>query len=220
MIVEIKESTLLEEKMVIPLILKQRSVFTWRVKLKVKRLLVILSLAHPFNLYADTACFRLPGRVFFLSQLKEIYNSLSILKCTKDKPFIEYLIDKKISQLKTPELSDLQEKNPLEAQEVLLPFVYMEKLKLTAVGRGKGKLSALEMAKLGKACRDLHWENLDNEEKSLLISEVFLRERFSSEGDISKAVLEYRRGLNVKDKHEFFSLRPSDKIRTVPNNEN
>lgn len=182
--------------------------------------MAILSLALPFNLSADTACFRLPGRVFFASDLEEIHSSLDILNCVKGKPFVNSFTESNLTQLPPFKMDKLIEASFAGSQEKvkaeILPYVYIEKLKLTAVGRGRGKLSSVELARLGESCRKLLWENLENEEKALLISEVFLRERFSNEEDVERALLEYRKSLDVKDQHEFFSLKSPERKEPMP----
>ncbi len=128
------------------------------------------------------------------------------------KPFLAELLEINLSQKKKIEISELKESSEEVVEAYLLPFIHLEKLKLVSVSRGKGKLSNVELARLGQNCRKLVWENLENEEKALLISEVFLRERFGKEDQRAKALQEFKKSLNVKDKHEIFSLKISRKF--------
>jgi len=178
--------------------------------------LAISSLVLPFNIsansQADVAVFRLPGRVYFVSDLEKQRLALKVFNCVKGKSHLETYLESDLSLLQKNSLPKLfaSDQDEGELLKAVTPFMYLEKLKLTAVSRGKDRVSERELSLLGKGCSQYRWDTLNRFEKSLFISENFLRQRFKKgEGEI----LDYRNSLDVKDRHEFFRLRARKELK-------
>lgn len=95
----------------------------------------------------------------------------------------------------------------------IYPYIYLEKLKNSALGRGKEQLSQAELQGLNKSCRKLSWKRLKIEEKALFLVEAYLRDRFSRSDNLELAFKEFQKGLEVKESHEIFNLRPSKLLK-------
>jgi hypothetical protein len=228
MIVVIRESILFVEKMVILLILKLKSVFIWKAKGKAIKLSVISSLALQFSFLLfiicgrnfanttkfDQAIFRLSGQVYFLSDLKDNQSALKKLSCISGPTYISKFIGQNLDGLSKLTLEDKKKQSVVVSRSQLNPFIYLEKLKNTALSRTREKLSKNELARLDKSCSKIVWKNLSISEKAVLLTEVYLRDRYSSSDNLNAAFVELRKALDVKDSHEIFTLNASSRMKT------
>lgn len=158
---------------------------------------------------SDRAVFRLSGVVFFTSDVVESLRALKVLKC----------LGPKSSQISFTEIyssGDFRNLYNLDpkalgqlSDDKLLSLIKIEKLKIAALGRSKDSLSQKELSSLSKKCSSLRWKRLSDSEKSLLISEVFLRDRFSQEKDVFNRLVEYARSLSIQEVHEVYANKVS-----------
>jgi hypothetical protein len=182
--------------------------------------LVISSLVLPFNLAhslegaigSDRAVFRLSGVVLFTSDVLESVKALKVFKClgskSSQRSFTEIYSSgdfRSLRKLDSTALSQLSD-------DKLLSLIKVEKLKIAALGRSKDSLSKKELNSLSKRCSQLNWNRLSDEEKSLLISEVFLRDRFSQEKDVFNRLVEYARSLSIQEIHEVYANQVSSHL--------
>lgn len=169
----------------------------------------------------DQAIFRLSGQVFFLSDLKNNQAALRKLSCLKNDSFISKFLKVDLKEISSLDLSktdsssdpDSDEGSLLLKKSDIYPYIYLEKLKNSALGRGKEQLSQAELQGLNKSCRKLSWKRLKIEEKALFLVEAYLRDRFSRSDNLELAFKEFQKGLEVKESHEIFNLRPSKLLK-------
>ncbi len=197
--------------------------------MKVKELLGILSLALLFNFLfglssswaevelktskVDQALFRLSGQVFFLSDVLSVQRNFKILKCLEKKSYLSIYLDRSIDDLlkvKIPE--DAPGFNSFSPSN-LLPYIELEKLKISSLGRGKDQLQVQELLGLGKKCGKVIWKTLQTGEKALFLTEVYLRDRFKKNEDLGGSLKELKNGLNVKENHEVLSFKMSPRLK-------
>ena len=223
MIEVIRESILLEERMVIPLTHRPKFASIWKAKRKLLELLVISSLvlqsnfssAGPEKESRNRAVFRLSGIVFFTSDIKKSLSSLKVLSCLGSKAsqrsFIEVYSSSDFSK-PLPSAYSLSD-------DKLLSLIKIEKLKIAALGRSKESLSKKELLVLSKDCARLRWSKLNDDEKSILLAEVFLRDRFGQEKDLYNRLVEYSRSLSIQESHEVYasgiSIELAKKLRSL-----
>lgn len=192
--------------------------------MKHKKLLVISNLVLLFSLLApvfgassgkktsisiknDQAIFRLGGQVYFLSDLKKSQKSLGILSCTSSGVLLDEYLGKDWKSLSALNLKSSL--NKTEALATLEPFVSLERLKNSVLSRGKESLNKSELSALGKKCGAKNWDSLEVNDKAILLIEVYLRDRFPRTEKLTESLGELKKGLKLKDKHEFFSLKAS-----------
>lgn len=157
----------------------------------------------------DQAIFRLGGQVYFLSDIKETQRSLGILSCTSGDVLLDKYLDKSWKELRSLKLDDELSLAGNDHLQVFMSFVSLERLKNSVLNRGKDSLNQSELKSLGKKCGSKNWDGLKVNDKAILLIEVYLRDRFSKADNIAESLSELKKGLKLKDKHEFFSLKPS-----------
>lgn len=186
--------------------------------------MVISSLVLLFNLFAlnfsaqaeisnDQAIFRLGGQVYFLSDLKNSQKSLKTLSCLSGKAILNKYLEVDWASLKDLDLSLVIQSE--KGKSRLLPFVSLERLKNSVLSREKENLSNDELKLLGKKCARKEWDLLDINDKAILLMEVYLRDRFSKSESKEQSLKELKKGLRIKDKHEFLSLTSSDALKAL-----
>lgn len=227
--------------MVILLILRLKSVFIWKAKGKDIKLSVISSSALQFNLLIlvfsvqssfgnnlsfDQALFRLSGQAFFLSDVIETQKAFKSFKCLSRESFLSVFLEQDISFLTSLKTHEVKKQKVLIKKESLKPFILLEKLKNSALGKGRESLSKNELMALNRNCNKVSWKKLTINEKALYLSEVYLRDRFSSSDNPKLALVEFRKSINAKESHEVFKIHSSkgvdnvEKSRLVPSIKN
>ena len=161
----------------------------------------------PISLKNDQAIFRLGGQVYFLSDLKESQKSLGILSCASSGVLLDEYLGKDWKSLSAINLKSIL--NDTEALTILEPFVSLERLKNSVLSRGKDSLNKNELSALGKKCGVKSWDSLKVNDKAILLIEVYLRDRFPRTENLAESLGELKKGLKLKDKHEFFSVKAS-----------
>jgi len=171
-----------------------------------KCLLLFLVINNTFAVF-DQALFRLSGQVFFLSDMEKKQSAFKSLDCI-DSPLLEVYLKASFSEItKTPLLT--ADKSALSDSINLMPYISLEKLILSSLSSGKDSLNKVEISSLGRKCSRLVWEKLSTEEKSLLISEVFLRDRFKKKGNSDEELGNYKKSIESQEVHEVLKLKPS-----------
>lgn len=100
-------------------------------------------------------------------------------------------------------------------EEELFPYVLIEKLKLNSLSSGKETLSLSELHDLGKKCTKENWAQLNTDERALLLTEVYLRDRFKTRTSSFESLGEFRENLNKKEKHEFLEVSMSGDLQKL-----
>lgn len=239
MTVETKESILFVVKTVILLIHRQKFVSIWKVRVRIKRLSEILNLVLQFRILlirgsilwllplislssftaakdlskrVDLAVFRLSGQVYYLSDIINKQKALSVLSCANSKLYLVEFLGVKPKDLMERNLKSLT--NGREEEE-LFPYVLIEKLKLNSLSSGKETLSLSELHDLGKKCTKENWAQLNTDERALLLTEVYLRDRFKTRTSSFESLGEFRENLNKKEKHEFLEVSMSGDLQKL-----
>ena len=161
----------------------------------------------------DMALFRLSGQVFTLSDLKKIQQAFDIFKCVKGKSYLEVLLDVKPSEFTafkiTPESKDLGE------DRIFKGFITLEKLKHFSVETARDYRGDVAAQNLIKDCRNIKWSELTLSERTLVLSEVYLRERYGTPKDLFKVLREFALNLNNQDYHEVLHLGPNERTQEL-----
>lgn len=163
----------------------------------------------PSLLLQNTALVRLGGQVFFLNDVDRLQESYKRISCLGNKSYIErFLRSSNESLIPHPwQGNNINEGQQLPQQ--LEAFILIEKLKLSSVSSTNIKLSTLDLVKLAKDCSHFKWNDLNSDVKSLFLSEIYLRQRFSDSKDVDSALKEFVKSLNLQHTHELLRLRPS-----------
>ena len=78
----------------------------------------------------------------------------------------------------------------------LKAFILIEKLKLSSISSSYTRLDDRDLVKLSGDCARLKWAELSSDEKSLFISEIYLRQRFSSSKNLELSLDEFEKRNN------------------------
>lgn len=157
----------------------------------------------------DQALFRLSGQVFFLTDINKVHNSLKVLDCLDESSYLSIYLGKTIEDLKKIAIPQDIEGFGTFSKGNLAPYIDLEKLKLSSLGRGKDELQKQELQGLGKECAKILWNKLEISEKALLLTEVYLRDRFKRNEQLNSSLSDLKKGLSVKEKHELLSFKMS-----------
>jgi hypothetical protein len=161
----------------------------------------------------DQALFRLSGQVFFLSDVLSVQNSLNTLKCLEKKSYLSIYLDRSIDDLLKVKIPEDTLGFKSFSPSNLLPYIELEKLKISSLGRGKDQLQVQELLGLGKRCAKVIWNTLQTGEKALFLTEVYLRDRFKKNENLGGSLMELKNGLNVKEDHEVLSFKMSPRLK-------
>lgn len=159
----------------------------------------------------DMALVRLGGQVYFLSDIENLQSSFKALRCLGGNSYIEKFLVSSPEPLVNKVWAELSKVDSLPKQ--LSAFILIEKLKLSSVSSSSTlnmRVSSLELSKLNSECSRISWEKLSSEEKSLFVSEIYLRQRFSTSKDLNSSLTEFIKNLNIQHNHELLRLRPSE----------
>ncbi len=158
----------------------------------------------------DTALVRLGGQAFFLKDVERLQVSYKILSCLGESSFIEkFLRASRESLIPKPWKQNNIEKGSSLPQQ-LEAFILIEKLKLSSVSSASTKLTTMDLAKLSKKCSVINLSDLSSEDKSLFISELYLRQRFSTSKNLAQTMEDFIKSLNLQHNHELLRIRPSE----------
>lgn len=157
----------------------------------------------------DSALVRLGGQVFFLNDVDRLQESYKSISCLGNQSYIErFLKNSNASLIPRPwQANNIKKGSQLPEQ--LQAFILIEKLKLSSVSSASTKLTTLDLVKLSKKCSHLVWNELNSDVKSLFLSEIYLRQRFSGSKELDSALEEFVTSLNLQHKHELLRIRPS-----------
>lgn len=157
----------------------------------------------------DTALVRLGGQVFFLKDVEKLQVSYKSLSCIGENSYIERFLKASRESLipRSWQVNNIEKGSSLPQQ--LEAFILIEKLKLSSISSASTKLTTFDLAQLSKNCSALNLKNLSSGDKSLFISELYLRQRFSTSKDLNKSMEEYVKSLNLQHKHELLRIKPS-----------
>lgn len=161
----------------------------------------------------DQAVYRLGGQVYFWSDIQKKSKSFNALKCTDKPPLLNELLGNSLGKIYLLEMDHLSALERKEIESHLYPFILIEKLKLTTLAGGKDTLSDFELAALGKKCALRGWAKFNTEERALLLSEVYLRDRFGSSSERASGLNEFRDNIFLKEKHEVLTLKTSIEVQ-------
>jgi len=157
----------------------------------------------------NSALVRLGGQIFFLNDIDRLQESFKSISCLGNNSYIKRFL-KNSSELKIPR--SWQDQNHTEDRKLpqrLQEFILIEKLKLSSVSSANTTLSTFDLVKLSKNCANINWNKLNSDVKSLFLSEIYLRERFSGPKKLDSVLEEFVKTLNLQHKHELLGIRPS-----------
>ena len=156
---------------------------------------------------SDMALVRLGGQVYFLRDIENLQVSFKALQCLEDNSFIEKYLSISTEPLVIKNLSPDSRFAGLPEQ--LKAFILIEKLKLSSISSANIFISNEELYRLSRKCAKIDWDKLGSVEKSLFVSEVYLRQRFATSKDLSKSLKEFVKSLNVQHSHELLHIKAS-----------
>ncbi|MBC96442.1 MAG: hypothetical protein CME63_01725 [Halobacteriovoraceae bacterium] len=155
----------------------------------------------------DMALVRLGGQVYFLKDIEDLQVSFKALSCIHKNSYIEKFLMASPGPLVSESWAKASQVQALPDQ--LKAFILIEKLKLSSISSSYTRLDDRDLVKLSRDCARLKWAELSSDEKSLFISEIYLRQRFSSSKNLELSLDEFVKSLNIQHSHELLRIRPS-----------
>ena len=141
----------------------------------------------------DMALVRLGGQVYFLSDVQSLGWSLDAISCLGEESYIQKFLSSTSKDSKPIIPSKWSKHSQVEGLDKQLEvFILLEKLKLSSVSSSSSVTSSLsnqDMKKLSKNCSNENWEKMGHLEKSLFVSEIYLRQRFSTSKNLESSMI-------------------------------
>lgn len=167
--------------------------------------LVVSAKTHKGILLAqDRAVFRMETTVFMLSDLKDYLKNINILRCFSKRSYLLDILQFNRIQLKKIPSYEQLNKGLIVHKDFLFKILKMIKMESFA-NRQKIDTGTAFYSKLGiKGCASGNWKKWPDRLKSLVHTELFLRNRYGMGKNAKKQMELFLQTMDKKFSHNLF----------------